>query len=213
MKEVVHYAGLSSNLLDELDMDRAKNKESGEGKKLPKEAKKKVRKNLDTEEATGLNVMTAGIMEANGINMCNILNEAITIKSVNEDIAELHDLMGLIIEQVVESRDRGTVKVFWSCGEVDKFLDFVKIHEGKTGRYKKISREMKENIAKRLANAEPRLRAFLVRKMDFRRVPRLDFQEASQELKNWEGDPRQAHVRAIMAKRRAETESEEDIVN
>ena len=187
-----HFAGLKSNLLDHLDIDRAEKKEEKTAT-VSKVTKKKITQGLDTPERPVVDSLTHGIMETNGFNMCELLNEAMEKNNVSIPLAELSKSTGLIIQEVVESLDRGKVTAYWTATEIDNFLEFAHNKDEKTAR--KMEKMLMKNISEMLQKTEPRFRAYLVKKMDFRRVPKIDFSPYVEEEKDTGSDARQVFLR------------------
>jgi ribosome-binding factor A len=188
-----HYAGLKSNLLDHLDIDRDKKKADSDSQ-VSKTARKKINLTLDTPDKEVVDSIAHSIMDTNGYHICEIMNDAIEKPSFDIKIAEMHQTMGLSIEEVVETVDRGKVTAYWVAPQVDKFIEFAKFKDAKSSR--RMNKLVRKNISEMLQKCEPRFRAYLIKKMDFRRVPKIDFAPMiDQEKNNDESDARQAFLR------------------
>jgi hypothetical protein len=202
-----YFAGLKSPLLDQLDGLRG----SAEGSsnrggdvspppRAPKEARKKAAQPLEKPEKEPMSEFNRGVMDTNGFHMCEILNEALSIASFDPQLHDHHKSLGLVIDDVVESVDRGVVRAYWSAPEIDAIIAFSRKEAQGGGSAKtapsppptssaaaatrpltpadKLEKTLRRNLTELLQRAEPRFRAFLVKKMDFRRVPRVIFEPA-----------------------------------
>lgn len=190
-----HYAGLKSSLLDHLDLERSERKKRAEGtSKVPHSSRKKMGFNLDSPDKPIVDSIAHGIMETNGLNICEVLNSAIEKTSISTQLAEMSTSMGLMFEEVVETVDRGKVTAYWIAPEMDSFLEFAaKKNEKSARRMKKL---LHVNISQLLQKSEPKFRAYLVKKMDFRRVPMIDFLPyVEEETDHASNEARQAFLR------------------
>lgn len=194
LKNKEHYAGLKSSLLNHLDLDR-ESKKNEEGKSnIPKGKRQKIDEPLDTPDAPFVDSIAHGIMETNGHNICEILNEAIEKSKASQRLAELGTSMGLMIEEVVETVHRGKVTALWAAPELDKFLEFAAQKDEKASR--KMKKLFANNITELLQKAEPQFRAYLIKKMDFKKVPLIKFQQFVEEGKDLaSNEARQAFLR------------------
>jgi hypothetical protein len=186
MKQREHFAGLKSPLLDHLEPGRAP--QTPAAPVVSKKARRKMSQGLVPEDQPFLDSINAGIMDANGMNMCEILNEAISQPSFDSKAHDMYNRLGLCIDDVVETRDRGRVIAYWSADEIDSFLLFAK--EQDKVSISRLTKQIKNNVTSLLQNLEPRFRAELIRKMDFRRVPKIAF-EPKKEDRVVEADSRQ----------------------
>lgn len=171
----------NEEMLRRLDMF-AEPKSEGTGKKRqtfirsPEKSEKKLRSRLDKKkESTRLSPDAYGKMEGTSVDILDILNEALEENSLYELFKGTKRASDVVeVMHVVINQDCSHVTAYWSCDLIEKFVDKVREKHGDID-YKKVHNEFTSKISKKLKSCEPTFRSFLLRKMDFRRVPRIFF--------------------------------------
>ena len=154
----------------------------------PEKSEKKLRSRLDKKkETTSLPPDAYGKMESTSIDILEILNEALEENSLYELFKGTKRASDIVeIVHVIINQDCSHVTAYWSCDLIEKFADKVREKHGDAD-YTKVHKEFTSKISKKLKSCEPTFRSFLLKKMDFRRVPRIFFRHC------WELEDREVN--------------------
>jgi ribosome-binding factor A len=118
----------------------------------------------------------SGILEATGVDIAELLNEAFPTMTFNEvGLSKVQDL-GEVVEivHVKVNRDCSHADASWDSPFIAQFLGKVEKSFGAQDR-SRIAHKLETGITSALQQREGKFRAFLARNMDFRRVPRVFF--------------------------------------
>eukprot|EP00607_Mallomonas_marina_P007768 CAMPEP_0182417316 /NCGR_PEP_ID=MMETSP1167-20130531/1748_1 /TAXON_ID=2988 /ORGANISM="Mallomonas Sp, Strain CCMP3275" /LENGTH=211 /DNA_ID=CAMNT_0024590761 /DNA_START=143 /DNA_END=778 /DNA_ORIENTATION=- len=136
---------------------------------------KKLFKKLDRSPKKELSEISIGIRDAEGAHVADILNEALGSNAFIGTFRGISDASSMIeIAAVRIIGDGSKLVALWTSSYLESFLINVKEKHG-TGDANRMSANVTKYITQRLQKKEPHFRAVLVRKMDFKRVPRLSF--------------------------------------
>lgn len=135
----------------------------------------KLRKSLQAKEKTVLDMATQGSLEATGEEVREILNEFLMSAKLAYAFKGVKNASSLVsISKVVCNRDVSHTTALWESSKMELFIKMVEAKHGEV-EAAKMSAKIVQNIGKTLLAKEGAFRSFMMRKMDFKRVPRISF--------------------------------------
>lgn len=145
---------------------------------LPPKARNKLQKSLEKSDPKVYSDATHGILDAMGADIEDILTEALSSTEFQNDFRGVMRPGDVIeIENVKMSVDSSTATAFWSSMVIDEFSAFLSKNVGEA-ECKRVITRAKKIVNSKLQVREPQFRSYLVKHMDFKRVPRIVFRPA-----------------------------------
>lgn len=136
---------------------------------------KKLYKKLEISPAKELSKRSIGIQEFEGVHYAEILNDALNSNNFIRMFRGLSNpAMVIEIKEVRVLGDGSQFVALWNSVYLEKFINDVKAKYG-VDEGDQVSERIVKYICKKLQDKEPSFRAALVRKMDFKRVPKISF--------------------------------------
>ena len=183
--------GRSSNLVSKLDFDHVSQKF------VDNTVKRKLLKPLESAQARDnetISPKSVGLKEAIECEVAAVLNEALQSPRFMKTFRGLHDPSMLVeIEEVKTLGDGSQLLAFWRSEMLDSFISEVRKSKGEDECYT-LSKKVAAYYSQRLQRKEPQFRSELIKKIDFRRVPRIIFKMQSNEV----NDVRQIRYRKFL---------------
>lgn len=126
-------------------------------------------------------VAMQGLLEATAEDVCTILNEALETSAFAKIFKGCEDTSAAFeFDRVRLSSDCTHAVAYWRSPLMDKFVSLAIDRDGVTDG-NRLSRKMNEYVSKRFQNRESAFRSFLIKNMDFRRVPRIAFKHFDED--------------------------------
>jgi ribosome-binding factor A len=153
----------------------------------------KLSKALEKEKTVEISPSTQGYLDSIGEDICDVLNEALSSKEFFKLFKGATDAGKLVeIAEVQPNQDCSHVTAYWASDIVTGFVREVESTLGPEEAKKAFGRTT-TYITKKLQKREPQFRSFLIKKMHFKRVPRIFFRVNENEFqdKTSSSDPRQ----------------------
>ncbi len=174
--------------------------------------KAKLSKGLEQKVKQGISAASRGALDTTSEDIAEIITDALdSTKLINmfRGVEKASDMIE--IEEVTVNQDYSHVTVWWSSPVVKKFALFVRqkqsLQEAVT-----LNAKMTANINEKLQKCEGVFRHFVMKNIDYKKVPRIFFRphaELLQKQKNsFNSDLRQSFLRA--EKRKANAASDEE---
>jgi ribosome-binding factor A len=146
-----------------------------EDSKINAKAKSKLSEGLVKKEMKAQSQAQQGVMEAAEEDVCGILNDALASPVMFRLFRGCDDAsVAVEIARVKLSADYSHSIAYWTSPIVDKFLILVMDQEG-IEKGLQTRRKMSKYITEKLQKREGAFRTYLIKNMDFRKVPRIEF--------------------------------------
>jgi ribosome-binding factor A len=140
-------------------------------KKTTAKLSKGLEKHVDPEPSTAMQ----GVLESTAEEICGILNDALASNKLYKLFRGCPDASEAIdIEYVKINTDCSHATAFWKSSVIEKYGNFVAVHDGPEKGFL-VKQRMNKFISATLQRKEPVFRTILIKHMDFRRVPRVFF--------------------------------------
>ena len=147
-----------------------------------KKSNKKLSQGLNKTE-NDLSASGIGFLDSYGSHICDILNDG---------LLENNNFYGMIrgskhpgdvldISHVKVNKDCSHIMAYWNANFINKFVELV-VHERGTEEGGAMRRKLSSRMSSKLQSKEPQFRSLLIKKMDFRKVPRITFQEYTAQV-------------------------------
>lgn len=135
----------------------------------------KLRKGLQAKEKPILDMASQGSLDATGEDIRDIMNEFIESAKFSYAFKGIKNASSLITISKVEcNRDISHTTALWKSSQMELFVKMVDSKHGEI-ESAKMANKICQNIDKTLRAKEGAFRSFMMRKMDFKRVPRVSF--------------------------------------
>jgi ribosome-binding factor A len=179
-----------------------------DGKSLTNAQTAKLQRSLETPSKRLLTNAERGVMDAQSEDVLEVLNEALSSSQLYNLFQKTGDASKFVEFSLVRlNQDRSHTTVLWSSSVLEKFAAKVRGTAGEQEAARFAKRAV-ENVNSRLQRREPLFRSLLIKKMDFKRVPRLFFRPLDASLTAAEGsganavDQRQVVMQEFAARKR-----------
>jgi ribosome-binding factor A len=159
-------------------LDRVSHLDAAKGDDLPSKKQTtggKLRKNLEKEQKSVLDFASQGASDTTAEEIREVLNEALESSKFSYVFKGFSDASKLIeITEVTCNRDFSNTSAYWHSLPMEVFVGTVQKKLGDKEAIK-YARKIGTQIETTLRSREGMMRSFLMRKMDFKRVPRIMF--------------------------------------
>ena len=126
-------------------------------------------------------VAMQGVLEATAEDVCTILNSALETPAFSRIFKGCKDTsIAFEIDRVKLSPDCSHAVAYWRSHLMDKFISHAIDREG-VEMGLQLSRKMNQYVTNKFKHREPAFRSFLMKNMDFRRVPRIAFKHFDED--------------------------------
>ena len=142
----------------------------------------KLQQGLEKQDKTkATSVAMQGVLEATAEDVCTILNSALETPAFSRIFRGCEDTsVAFEIDRVKLSPDCSHAVAYWRSHLMDKFISHAVDREG-VEQGQLLSHKMNKYVTKRFQNREPAFRSYLLKNMDFRRVPRIAFKHFDED--------------------------------
>lgn len=156
----------SENLLDDLDSS---------SKRLDSKSQGKLHKKLELNTQSEVSPEQRGILETTGEEIADVLNELFGSTKLQGTFRNVKTTADVVdVECVTLNQDYSHATAAWQSPYLDDFLKGVERTRG-FEESERLKIKACKNITERLQRREPRMRAELAKKMNFKRIPRIYF--------------------------------------
>jgi len=166
---------MSSNINDLNDYENIK-KVSRKSNKLTH--------SLETKDADKeLTAKGIGVLDSFGVDLSDVLNEGLHSSSIFYGMIPGSQQPGDIIEiqHVKVNKDCSHIMAYWTAPFMTKFIEMVRESKGEV-EADRLHEKMSKNMSMKLQKREPQFRSLLIKKMEFRRVPHITFNEYTKKV-------------------------------
>jgi ribosome-binding factor A len=159
-------------------LDKVSHLDAAKGDDLPSKKQTtggKLRKNLEKEQKSVLDFASQGASDTTAEEIREVLNEALESSKFSYVFKGFSDASKLIeITEVTCNRDFSNTSAYWHSLPMEVFVGTVqkKLGDKEAVKY---ARKIGMQIETTLRSKEGMMRSYLMRKMDFKRVPRIMF--------------------------------------
>ena len=159
-------------------LDAAKNPENN----LSFSKRSKLFSSLDTQDTKEINDRAVGTLLGIGEDIADFLNECLGSSKFIGTFKNVSDPSRFVeIVKVKINRDLSHADAYWSCPLIHDFADKIPSEIGDEKRTRVI-KTMTTYINKRLSDRESQFRTEMIKKMSFKRIPRIFFHENPNKL-------------------------------
>ena len=142
---------------------------------IPSKNTSKLQRGLEKAEEKDSSLAQQGLQDAQAEDICGIINDTLASNACAKLFRGYKDAsMAVEVEYVVINKDCSHATAFWRSDTIDKFCSLFVQQEGMQ-KAMLLRGRMQKQINDRLEQKEALFRSFLIKKMDFRRVPRILF--------------------------------------
>lgn len=124
-----------------------------------------------------------GVLDTFGTDISEVLNEGLHSSNTFYGMIPGAKQPGDILEvsHVKVNKDCSHIMVYWSAPFITKFSSLVRTEQGEA-EAERVHHKMSGAMSSRLQQREPQFRSLLIKKMEFRRVPRITFREWTRKV-------------------------------
>ena len=159
-------------------LDAAKNPENN----LSFSKRSKLFSSLDTQETKEINDRAVGTLLGIGEDIADFLNECLgssKFVGIFKNVSDSSRFVEIVIVKI--NRDLSHADAYWSCPLIHDFADKIHSEIGDEKRTRVI-KTMATYINKRLSDRESQFRTEMIKKMSFKRIPRIFFHQNPSKL-------------------------------
>lgn len=147
-----------------------------------KQDKIKLNRGLNAPKVTRINPIIIGTNETIAVDILEYMTEALTSRKMKRIFKGVKDLEGMVVfEHCHVNTDLSHCYIYWSSDVSDHFANFVIDTKGEQ-EGSQILEVMNANINNRLQAVEGYFRHQLIKRMDFKKVPRIYFESYAKYL-------------------------------
>jgi ribosome-binding factor A len=152
------------------------------GNKALGQSKAKLKRSLDKDKTCEIKPSVQGYLDSIGEDICDALNEALSSKECYKLFKGSTDAGNLIeFSEVRPNQDCSHVTVLWSSDIIRTFIRELNATHGYE-EAEKFSQKSFQYINEKLQKREAVFRSFLIKKIHFKRVPRVFFRPHDTDL-------------------------------
>lgn len=124
-----------------------------------------------------------GVLDTFGTDIAEVLNEGLHSSNTFYGMIPGAKQPGDILEisHVKINKDCSHIMVYWSAPFITNFSNLVRTESGEEEAVR-VHEKMATAMTTRLQRREPQFRSLLIKKMEFRRVPRISFREWTRKV-------------------------------
>jgi len=142
---------------------------------IDKKARSKLVKGLVTPEKKLLSVASQGMLEATSEDVRDVLNDVLDSSALDRLFRGSRKASHVVeVSSVVLNQDYSHAHAHWRSPFMEQFVEAVYREKGEA-EAKRMAKKACLYVTTKLQRAEPLFRSMIIKKMDFRRVPRVLF--------------------------------------